>query len=147
MSLAAVEDMPDVSDADGGGSGGLREEEEAEAAAESEFFLGRPCVGLVGGDGIFMVTLLLLSSGLDFRFRPNVAGIAAAAVEDATTPVGGILAKGAVGADEDEAGKLTVTAPPLPPPPSPPPPSPPPPSPPPPSPPPPSLPPPSPPPP
>lgn len=114
-----MEDMPDVSDADGGGSGGLREEEEAEAAAESEFFLGRPGVGLVGGDGIFMVTLLLLSSGLDFRFRPNVAGIAAAAaVEDATTPVGGILAKGAVGADEDEAGKLTVTAPPLPPPPT-----------------------------
>ena len=113
-----MEDMPDVSDADGGGSGGLREEEEAEAAAESEFFLGRPGVGLVGGDGIFMVTLLLLSSGLDFRFRPNVAGIAAAAVEGAATPVGGILAKGAVGADEDEAGKLTVTAPPLPPPPT-----------------------------
>ena len=35
MSLAAVEDMPDVSDADGGGSGGLREEEEAEADTAS----------------------------------------------------------------------------------------------------------------
>ena len=87
ISLAAVEDIPEVCEAAalGGTGGGCFNDSDA------DFLEARPLFGLAGGDGDFLFPALF-SSGLGFLFRPVVAVVEGAAVVVTDAAAVGVLA-------------------------------------------------------